>query len=130
MPTREESALRRTDRAREKTRRELFPDAEGLTLLDTWHFLGALAKLETPQGKLFDVADLRRHRDLVFAAMDPDDQYEAMLVMPNATETLSSLRARLARDDKARIAKRAEQAERAAVNGSALDEELEHGGFA
>lgn len=102
MSTREESAQRRKDRAREETRRRLFPDQDGLTLLDTWLFLGALRKLEVPEGPLFDVADLRRHRDLVFAAMDPDDQYEAMLVMPNATETLSSLRARLARTEAAK----------------------------
>ncbi len=125
MPSREDNAMRRIDRAREETRKRLFPDHEGLTLLDTWHFLGALAKLEIPDGKrsvpLFDGADLRRHRDLVFAAMEPDDQYEAMLVMPDATETLSSLRARLARSE-AREAKRKTNAD---------DEpELEHGGFA
>ena len=87
--------------------------ANETTLLDVWHFLGALGALEVPVGtdgeplgrdsrrgakiagttKVFPAAALRDYRQAVFAAMPKEDQAEAMLVMPSAIEMLRSLEA-------------------------------------
>jgi len=94
-----------------------FVEEPATTLLDVWHFLGALAALEEipdkkskkamrgPAGapqKLFPPADMRRYREAAFKAMTPEDQNEAMLTMPSSLEMVRSFNLRAAESDSER----------------------------